>query len=139
MAEIEAAVSQVGRARWRHVRCELVAHGACPPTEFSCRPCDRAHVALHVFEHVRRIVGITQRGAGLDRRPQPLSGEPPCSVGVAPLDKLAGRSRGVHLDRKSTRLNSSHGYISYAVFCLKKKPKSTRALASSHHHYVPEH
>src|SRR2546429_429519 len=28
---------------------------------------------------------------------------------------------GFHLDRKSTRLNSSHGYISYAVFCLKKK------------------
>src|SRR2546429_6014903 len=27
----------------------------------------------------------------------------------------------VSLDRKSTRLNSSHGYISYAVFCLKKK------------------
>src|SRR5687768_17851161 len=26
-------------------------------------------------------------------------------------------------DRKSTRLNSSHGYISYAVFCLKKKTK----------------
>src|SRR2546429_4831139 len=29
----------------------------------------------------------------------------------------------VHRDRKSTRLNSSHGYISYAVFCLKKKKK----------------
>src|SRR2546429_5405622 len=28
-----------------------------------------------------------------------------------------------HRDRKSTRLNSSHGYISYAVFCLKKKKK----------------
>src|SRR6478752_10101169 len=28
---------------------------------------------------------------------------------------------GVRRDRKSTRLNSSHGYISYAVFCLKKK------------------
>src|SRR2546429_3987200 len=27
------------------------------------------------------------------------------------------------IDRKSTRLNSSHGYISYAVFCLKKKKK----------------
>src|SRR2546422_11054007 len=27
----------------------------------------------------------------------------------------------IELDRKSTRLNSSHGYISYAVFCLKKK------------------
>src|SRR2546422_11360325 len=29
-------------------------------------------------------------------------------------------------DRKSTRLNSSHGYISYAVFCLKKKKKEKR-------------
>src|SRR2546422_4284695 len=28
------------------------------------------------------------------------------------------------IDRKSTRLNSSHGYISYAVFCLKKKKKT---------------
>src|SRR3989449_3879278 len=33
---------------------------------------------------------------------------------------LGQRSAG---DRKSTRLNSSHGYISYAVFCLKKKKK----------------
>src|SRR2546422_1083444 len=30
-------------------------------------------------------------------------------------------------DRKSTRLNSSHGYISYAVFCLKKKKKNNNA------------
>src|SRR5687768_18606918 len=29
-------------------------------------------------------------------------------------------------DRKSTRLNSSHGYISYAVFCLKKKKKAQK-------------
>src|SRR5687768_18273731 len=29
-----------------------------------------------------------------------------------------------HRDRKSTRLNSSHGYISYAVFCLKKKKQN---------------
>src|SRR2546429_4251425 len=35
-------------------------------------------------------------------------------------------------DRKSTRLNSSHGYISYAVFCLKKK-KTTRR----HEHCTP--
>src|SRR5687768_18000656 len=35
---------------------------------------------------------------------------------------LAALSRR-DLDRKSTRLNSSHGYISYAVFCLKKKNK----------------
>src|SRR2546422_3455409 len=48
------------------------------------------------------------------------------------------------IDRKSTRLNSSHGYISYAVFCLKKKknysaPGSTkRALtAFSYRAYTP--
>src|SRR2546422_2351447 len=33
-----------------------------------------------------------------------------------------------HRDRKSTRLNSSHGYISYAVFCLKKKKKITQIV-----------
>src|SRR2546429_7208390 len=44
------------------------------------------------------------------------------------------------IDRKSTRLNSSHGYISYAVFCLKKKKKqaihhqSTTLLRISDHH-----
>src|SRR2546422_3725051 len=35
-------------------------------------------------------------------------------------------------DRKSTRLNSSHGYISYAVFCLKKKKKTNTYPASAH-------
>src|SRR2546422_5805962 len=38
----------------------------------------------------------------------------------APTDQLMKTL----LDRKSTRLNSSHGYISYAVFCLKKKKYS---------------
>src|SRR2546422_1889598 len=47
---------------------------------------------------------------GVHARAQPLSIECP--------DNLV-------LDRKSTRLNSSHGYISYAVFCLKKK-KTTK-------------
>src|SRR3989454_2090869 len=34
---------------------------------------------------------------------------------------------GAHLDRKSTRLNSSHLVISYAVFCLKKKKRKEEA------------
>src|SRR2546422_4198180 len=34
-------------------------------------------------------------------------------------------------DRKSTRLNSSHGYISYAVFCLKKKKPVPRLIRDS--------
>src|SRR5690242_21312692 len=36
------------------------------------------------------------------------------------------RIRGIGLDRKSTRLNSSHMSISYAVFCLKKKKKKKK-------------
>src|SRR2546422_3752025 len=39
-------------------------------------------------------------------------------------EPVRGLPRAEHRDRKSTRLNSSHGYISYAVFCLKKKKKS---------------
>src|SRR5687768_17844756 len=35
-------------------------------------------------------------------------------------------------DRKSTRLNSSHGYISYAVFCLKKKNKQKAQKLAQH-------
>src|SRR2546429_1103963 len=53
------------------------------------------------------------------------------SVIMAPLCEttpIAGRvasacCASIFTDRKSTRLNSSHGYISYAVFCLKKKTK----------------
>src|SRR5256884_2812045 len=39
-----------------------------------------------------------------------------------------GSSRPAASDRKSTRLNSSHGYISYAVFCLKKKKKKNTIM-----------
>src|SRR5947209_9320466 len=41
------------------------------------------------------------------------------------IERLAHRRRGEHRDRKSTRLNSSHANISYAVFCLKKKKKTS--------------
>src|SRR2546429_4979352 len=52
---------------------------------------------------------------------------------VPPSESRTGSSR--KRDRKSTRLNSSHGYISYAVFCLKKK-KTTHSLAprNTDHH-----
>src|SRR2546426_10743576 len=42
------------------------------------------------------------------------------------------RIDGLRLDRKSTRLNSSHLVISYAVFCLKKKKKRMRIASSTH-------
>src|SRR2546422_6775139 len=51
-------------------------------------------------------------------------------------------TRTTWLDRKSTRLNSSHGYISYAVFCLKKKKIAKRLGAvlsapGDYHRYGP--
>src|SRR2546429_7246774 len=50
-------------------------------------------------------------------RLQPVNGQ----VHLAFLFALFGPELRFEGDRKSTRLNSSHGYISYAVFCLKKK------------------
>src|SRR5687768_18036886 len=47
-----------------------------------------------------------------------------CVGGIALETRRSVRRRDMLLDRKSTRLNSSHGYISYAVFCLKKKKHS---------------
>src|SRR5687768_18359140 len=46
---------------------------------------------------------------------------PSAAPGAAHAAHRRGRSAAALRDRKSTRLNSSHGYISYAVFCLKKK------------------
>src|SRR3989440_1193054 len=47
----------------------------------------------------------------------------PCVIeGAALTQEIAGRLK--EIDRKSTRLNSSHDQISYAVFCLKKKKKN---------------
>src|SRR5256884_6455892 len=42
------------------------------------------------------------------------------------------QARGPAVDRKSTRLNSSHGYISYAVFCLKKKKTANHHMTCVH-------
>src|SRR3712207_8062172 len=47
-------------------------------------------------------------------------------------DRVEGQLPG--LDRKSTRLNSSHANISYAVFCLKKKNTKSRTATRNHTH-----
>src|SRR5438067_6408314 len=52
------------------------------------------------------------------------------------VDKLQSSPVGQR-DRKSTRLNSSHVSISYAVFCLKKKKHTYAARARCHHRHTP--
>src|SRR2546430_17620613 len=61
---------------------------------------------------------LTQLASVVNSRPR--------SLGWRNLGRFAQIHRG--LDRKSTRLNSSHSQISYAVFCLKKKKKQTDGL-----------
>src|SRR5687768_18026488 len=77
----------------------------------------------------RRVAAIPA-GAGADRHP---AGE---------HRRRTLRPAGGCQDRKSTRLNSSHGYISYAVFCLKKKKKNKKhtvqklKLTTEKHKYI---
>src|SRR5687768_18229635 len=72
-----------------------------------------------------RTVGITERPTEtfLDRLGAEFGFEPPRNHGFDTVKAIHAMHDGQ--DRKSTRLNSSHGYISYAVFCLKKKKQNT--------------
>src|SRR2546429_8249992 len=71
-----------------------------------------AAVTLMAQQPLPRLqVGAQARGRGLGQV------ERGCDVHEA----WRGLGLGHEIDRKSTRLNSSHGYISYAVFCLTKK------------------
>src|SRR5256885_7171139 len=65
--------------------------------------------------HVRPVAHELHRAAS--QQPGQLRGGPDTLGDVQELDRAPGKAR----DRKSTRLNSSHLVISYAVFCLKKK------------------
>src|SRR2546422_4391624 len=80
---------------------------------------DQSHGVTEVLliERVRRVRG---RPGHAPVRHEDARHHPHAAIrnhraaGVVVIDRDA-------IDRKSTRLNSSHGYISYAVFCLKKK------------------
>src|SRR3712207_6918717 len=54
------------------------------------------------------------------------------AFGYLPIDLGASGHPPLRLDRKSTRLNSSHANISYAVFCLKKKQQPTPHSSTPH-------
>src|SRR5256886_7376577 len=58
---------------------------------------------------------------------------------VPTIELIAVRRRYSRQDRKSTRLNSSHSQISYAVFCLKKKKKNTTTHSKTNHQSAYQH
>src|SRR5262245_64550011 len=71
----------------------------------------------------RREAAVLPDGGGLRRLPQPYRQR---DRPAARLPRGGGRAR----DRKSTRLNSSHLGISYAVFCLKKKKNAETHMST---------
>src|SRR5205809_4247317 len=93
----------------------------------------------HLIAQVELAVGVIGRSVEGHLGAPRVGGrsrDEPSGVGLeiqreAPREPPARQANGerkkvgyvIARDRKSTRLNSSHGYISYAVFCLKKKKK----------------
>src|SRR3989475_7234243 len=86
-------------------------------------------------QRTERIVLQARRGALYDRHGTPLAvTQETYHVGIAPNELRDPTADGALIsrrlgDRKSTRLNSSHSQISYAVFCLKKKKNTPIDLA----------
>src|SRR2546422_7909202 len=72
-----------------------------------------------LFRSPRGPLGGHPAGGGRDVAVRPHG----CDLRPGRPGRGGGTARAALRDRKSTRLNSSHGYISYAVFCLKKKKK----------------
>src|SRR5256885_11120045 len=66
-----------------------------------------------------------------------LAPQPELQVAPHPVQHLKLEARGLE-DRKSTRLNSSHLVISYAVFCLKKKKDMISARLNSIHNQTSQ-
>src|SRR3712207_7407512 len=97
-----------------------------PPrsTRFPYTTLFRSH---HAWRWPLTCTAISQ----LDCCQSPLAGGPhPC---LPPAARVLRGQTGVMLtDRKSTRLNSSHANISYAVFCLKKTKRSEKHTSELH-------
>src|SRR2546422_3279059 len=93
--------------------------GQTPQTNFPEGAFLNRFIVPHLHEFLAKRLGKEDARAALlsesfKRLPDYASGTP------------ARSKRHPFRDRKSTRLNSSHGYISYAVFCLKKKKQQRR-------------
>src|SRR5437879_2780119 len=84
------------------------------------RPVKRVLDCIHILAGVRKKIPahLLMVGDGPDRGPAEYMAR---ELGVAESVSFLGKQ--AHVERKSTRLNSSHRCISYAVFCLKKKTK----------------
>src|SRR5438445_4698725 len=86
-------------------------HPICRPGAWLCAPREAGAPENPLPHHPHRAPGRHHRRA-------------PSTFWLEGLCHQCGAKAAVFADRKSTRLNSSHANISYAVFCLKKKKKT---------------
>src|SRR5256885_10775559 len=90
------------------------------------------YTTLFRSEHLHAAVQEADRRIGVEARDLQFElARMPDVVGIEERHVLAARGGDAGVDRKSTRLNSSHLVISYAVFCLKKKKTSSMAECSA--------
>src|SRR5688572_32532748 len=92
---------------------------------------------LFPYTTLFRSVGVFERRPEVDA--EPVAQE----IGIRAVGAEIAPDCG-HADRKSTRLNSSHSQISYAVFCLKKKKKIiihkyTHTSSTTYDRFYPVH
>src|SRR5437870_9424653 len=93
-------------------------HATAPPAIYTLS----LHDALPISVDERRGERPTGGTAGVQDAAAAVAGlQPKRGLGRAPVERHPTDQPALGLDRKSTRLNSSHVAISYAVFCLKKK------------------
>src|SRR2546430_12102484 len=83
--------------------------------------------AMMTGKRIRHLPVVTERG---------LAGV--ITIGDVLAFQVREQQEGEYVDRKSTRLNSSHSQISYAVFCLKKKYDQTADPHSCRSPQVPQ-
>src|SRR5437773_3678237 len=106
------------------LRSERQRYAVRPPEPVLRRVLSAARAPRQVG-HVVLFRHLTRRAIGLPVQGQPTaaggSGQVGAAVAANPIDRQPFQGRPSVGDRKSTRLNSSHITISYAVFCLKKK------------------
>src|SRR2546429_1128508 len=84
-------------------------------------------VGLHGSDHTEpvQLHAIPTAGTNMPRQDGLIARQADLAIGKALTCIDVGAAALKVIDRKSTRLNSSHGYISYAVFCLNKKTCSS--------------
>src|SRR5438034_5115293 len=115
---LKSARFAAGRARWRRPSGVRKLTGI--PMRFTVGPRPDVGSQPSHTENTKMSISPTQKVGSENPRIEPaMMILPAADRGFRPAQSPRG-------DRKSTRLNSSHTVISYAVFCLKKKKKKTK-------------